>query len=132
MVGRFSGAILLRKLNTYKFLIWSVAITLLGLVGVFLSDNLTLTRIMIFIAGLGFSNTFPIIFALTVERMPDYANELSSLIILSVIGGAVIPPIMGLMSDNISVTASLSMLVLCMVYVGFASLYASRTRSVDQ
>jgi FHS family L-fucose permease-like MFS transporter len=127
MAGRFSGAILLRKLNTQKFLLWSVALTLFGLAGIFLTDNLTLTRIMIFVAGLGFSNTFPIIFALTVERMPEYANELSSLIILSVIGGAVIPPIMGLISDNISVTASLSVLVLCIIYVGFASLYASRT-----
>jgi len=129
MVGRFSGAILLRKLDTHKFLIWGVALTLLGLAGVFLSDNLTTTRIMIFITGLGFSNAFPIIFALTVDRMPDYANELSSLIILSVIGGAVIPPIMGLLSDNVGVTASLSVLVLCTVYVGFASLYAMRTRS---
>ena len=129
MVGRFAGAILLRKLNSYKFLILSVALTMVGLAGIFLSDNLTLTRIMIFIAGLGFSNTFPIIFALTVEHMPDYANELSSLIILSVIGGAVIPPIMGMISDNIGVTASLSMLVLAMVYVGFASLYAMRHRN---
>ncbi len=128
MFGRFAGAFLLRKLNTHKFLIWSVALTLLGLAGVLLSDNITLTRILIFIAGLGFSNTFPIIFALTVEHMPDYANELSSLIILSVIGGAVIPPIMGLLSDNISVTASLSVLVLCMIYVGFAALYAIRNR----
>jgi len=131
MVGRFTGAILLRKLNIHKFLLWSIIITLAGLAGIFLSGNLTLTRIMIFVAGLGFSNTFPIIFALTVERMPDYANELSSLIILSVIGGAVIPPIMGMLSDHISVTASLTMLVVCTFYVGFAAIYAQRNKKVS-
>lgn len=131
MVGRFAGAFLLRKINIHKFLIWSIAITLAGLAGIILSDNLILTRIMIFVAGMGFSNTFPIIFALTVEKMPDYSNELSSLIILSVIGGAVIPPIMGILSDNIGVTSSLSMLVLCTLYVGFAALYAQRTAKVN-
>jgi len=128
MVGRFTGAILLRKINAHSFLLWSVVLTLMGLVVVILSDNLTLTRIMIFVTGLGFSNTFPIVFALTVERMPDYSNEISSLIILSVIGGAVIPPIMGLLSDNLGVTATIYVLVFCMLYVGFASYYAIRTR----
>jgi fucose permease len=82
---------------------------------------------MIFVAGFGFSNTFPIVFSLIVGRMPEYGNELSSLIILSVVGGAVIPPIMGLISDKISVSACLYILVICVLYVGFATWYAIRT-----
>jgi len=129
MAGRFAGAILLRKIKSHRFLVFSVILTLVGLVGIILSGNLTLTRVMIFVIGLGFSNTYPIVFALIVERMPDYTNELSSLIILSVIGGAVIPPVMGLLSDNVSVTASMFVLVVCMIYVGFASYYSIRTRN---
>lgn len=86
---------------------------------------------MIFVTGLGFANTFPIVFAKIVERMPDYANELSSLIVLSVIGGAIIPPVMGLLSDNVGVTASMFVLVFCMIYVLFASLYAIRINKQD-
>jgi fucose permease len=129
MVGRFMGAIMLRKINPYGFLSWSIVITLIGLAGIIISDNLTVTRIMIFVAGLGFSNTFPIVFSLIVGRMPEYANELSSLIILSVVGGAIIPPVMGLISEHISVTACLYVLVICVLYVGFASWYAIRTKS---
>ncbi len=129
VIGRFLGGIFLRRLNEYRFLTWSVIMTLGGLAGIILSGNLTLTRIMIFIAGLGFSNTFPIIFSIVVGRMPGYANELSSLIILSVIGGAVIPPVMGFLSDRAGITVSLFMLVICMVYVGFATFYAIRTRT---
>ena len=131
MVGRFLGAIVLRKISPNGFLLWSVIVSLLGLAGIILSGNLMLTRVMIVVAGLGFSNTFPIVFAKIVERMPDYANELSSLIILSVIGGAVIPPIMGLLSDNVGVTASMFVLVFCMVYVLFASIYAIRISKKD-
>ena len=131
MVGRFLGAILLRKINPNGFLLWSVIVSLLGLAGIILSGNLMITRVMIVVAGLGFANTFPIVFAKIVEHMPDYANELSSLIILSVIGGAIIPPVMGLLSDNVGVTASMFVLVFCMIYVLFASLYAIRINKQD-
>jgi FHS family L-fucose permease-like MFS transporter len=129
MFGRLLGAILLRKINPYGFLTWSIVLTLIGLAGIIISDNLTLTRIMIFVAGFGFSNTFPIFFSLIVARMPSYANELSSLIILSVVGGAIIPPVMGVISDKISVTACLYVLVICVLYVGFATWYAIRTKT---
>lgn len=132
MIGRFTGAILLRKIEPYRFLIWSSVLTLAGLAGIILSGNLAVTRMMIVVAGLGFSNTFPIVFAKIVAHMPEYANELSSLIILSVIGGAVIPPLMGMLSDNVGVTASLFVLVFCMLYVLFASLYAMSIHKTKQ
>lgn len=126
MAGRLLGAVLLRKINPNGFLLWSVAVSLAGLAGIIFSGSLVVTRVMIVVAGLGFSNTFPIVFAKIIERMPDYANELSSLIILSVIGGAVIPPVMGLLSDHVGINASMLVLVFCMLYVGFASLYSIR------
>lgn len=131
VAGSLLGAILLRKINPNGFLLWSVIVCLAGLAGIILSENLMLTRVMIVVAGLGFANTFPIVFAKIVERMPDYANELSSLIILSVIGGAIIPPIMGLLSDFAGVTASMFVLVFCMLYVLFASIYAIRISKRD-
>jgi len=131
MVGSFLGAILLRKINPGGFLLWSVIVCLAGLAGIILTENLVVTRVMIVVAGLGFANTFPIVFAKIVERMPDYANELSSLIILSVIGGAIIPPVMGLLSDRAGLTASMLVLVFCMVYVLFASIYAIRISKHD-
>ena len=124
MAGRFLGAILLRKLNTVTFFIISALVTLAGLVGILVSGNLMLTRILIFIAGLGFSNVFPIMFALTIEKMPDYANELSGLIILALSGGAIIPPLMGVLTDLYNVNAIIFVLVFCMLYVTFTAIYS--------
>jgi FHS family L-fucose permease-like MFS transporter len=128
MVGRFLGAIFLRKLNPINFFIISSLITLGGLAGILLSGNLMLTGILIFVTGLGFSNTFPIIFALTIDRMPDYSNELSGLIILSVSGGAILPPLMGILTDLINVNAIIYVLIFCMIYVTFAAFYAASVR----
>lgn len=131
IVGRFLGSILLRTLDTSKFLVFSVVLTLVGLAGMIISSDLNLTRVMIFVAGLGFSNVFPIIFAITIEKMPDYANELSGLIILSVCGGAIVPPIMGIVSDTVGVTASIFVLVFCTLYIGYAVYYVIRNKKVE-
>ncbi len=124
MVGRFLGAFLLRKVDAKLSLVVSTVIAVIGLVGIIFSHDLMLTRIMIFVAGFGFSNVFPIMFAIIVERKPDYANELSGLIILAVCGGAVIPPLSGLLSDVFTATASIYVLLACMAYVGYATWYA--------
>ncbi len=124
VAGRFIGSFVLRTIKPANFLYGSILITFLGLTGIMVTRDLNLARIMIFVAGLGFSNIFPILFAVIVERMPEYDNELSSLIILSVIGGAVIPPVMGIITDHFGVTTSMLVLVVCIIYVFFASWYA--------
>jgi fucose permease len=124
MTGRFLGAFLLRKIDAKLSLVVSTIITIIGLIGLIMSHDLLITRIMIFVAGFGFSNVFPIMFAIIVQRKPDYANELSGLIILAVCGGAIIPPIAGLLSDMFNATASIYVLLACIAYVAYATYYA--------
>jgi len=123
MTGRFAGAILLRKMNIKVFMVVSTLLALAGLVGIIFSEDLLLTRILIFVIGFGFSNVFPIMFALIVEQKPAYANELSGLIILAVSGGAIIPPVIGLMSDLFGFVASIYVLIFCILYITYASYY---------
>jgi fucose permease len=52
---------------------------------------------------LGFANIFPLLFSMTVDRMPERANELSGLMVTAIIGGALLPPVMGLIADHSSV-----------------------------
>ncbi len=126
MIGRFLGAILLRKINNNLFMTVSTVITLMGLAGLIMSNDLMLTRIMIFVTGFGFSNLFPLMFAIIVAKKPDYANELSGLIILAVSGGAIVPPIAGVLTDMVGFTAPLFVLLFCTLYVAFATWYVNK------
>lgn len=126
MVSRFLGAILLRKIDAIRFFVVSVIITLIGLIGIIAIDNLLLSWILIFITGLGFANVFPVVFSIAVAKRPEYANEISGMIILAVCGGAVIPPIMGFVSDNYGVTQSLFVLVAAILYISYSAWYASK------
>ena len=126
MVGRFAGAFLLRKLDVVKFLVVSTIITIIGLTGIIAINNLSAAWVLIFVTGIGFSNIFPIIFTIAIDKRPEYSNEISGMIILAVCGGAVVPPIMGLVSDTMGVTYSLFVLVACILYVGYSAYYATK------
>ncbi len=124
MIGRFLGALLLRKVDPKIFMVISVILNIIGLLGMVLSNNLDLTRFMIFIAGLGFSNIFPLVFSFAVEHKPESANEISGLVILSVCGGAIIPPIMGILSDHLGINTVIYALIACILYVSYSAYYA--------
>jgi len=55
--------------------------------------------------------------------MPDRVNEFSGLKIMAVSGGIIIPPLMGIMSKNFGVVASLFVFVGCVFYILFVSFY---------
>jgi fucose permease len=52
------------------------------------------------ICGLSFANIWPLLFALTVERRPERAGELSGLLCMAISGGAVLPLVMGALLDH--------------------------------
>lgn len=117
MITRFLGAILLSKINNLKFLLWSALATVLLLLGLIFSTSVLMAHIMIFLMGIASGNFFPIVFSLTVNKMPERANEISGLMIMAVVGGAIIPPLMGLINTNFGVQLSFGVLILCAAYV---------------
>ncbi|MCK4919805.1 MAG: MFS transporter [Bacteroidales bacterium] len=123
MIGRFSGAIILNWLSARKFLLATTIVALISMLAMIFAPTPLIAKIAIFMAGLGSGNLFPLIFSITLDKMPDRANEVSGLMIMAVSGGAIVPPIMGVLSTNVGMMASLMVLVVCMVYILWASLY---------
>ena len=124
MISRFLGAVLLNWINARKFLVGTAVLALLSMLAMIFAPSVMIARIAIFMAGLASGNLFPLIFAITLEKMPNRANEVSGLMIMAISGGAIIPPLMGVMSANIGMIASLMVLVVCMLYILGASIYA--------
>jgi MFS transporter, FHS family, L-fucose permease len=124
MIGRFSGAIILNWLPARKFLLITAVVALVSLLAMILVKSVVFVEVAIFMVGLGSANLFPLIFSIAVEKMPDRANEVSGLMIMAVSGGAFLPPLMGLVSTNVSITASFLVLVAAMIYLVGAGLYS--------
>lgn len=125
-ISRFLGAIILNVIKPRLFLFLTTLLSLLGVLGVFLAPSNGVAFASVLIIGLGAGNMFPIIFSLALEKMPERSNEISGLLIMAVSGGAVIPPVMGLVSDSFGPLASIFVVGICMLYILWVSLYVRK------
>lgn len=123
-LGRLVGAFILRKIKAGKFLIYTVLLSALGMLLLFFgSQYFAFTGIIMI--GLGFANIFPLIFSITVDTMPDRANELSGLMVTAIVGGALIPPITGAVAD-INVQLGFLVPAACILYLLILALKFSK------
>jgi fucose permease len=122
MLGTFVGAIMLTTISSRKFFVWTTVLGIVSLIAVLIVPGKIAVWGLVFIVGLAVANIFPIVFSLTVERFPERSNEISGLMIMAVSGGAIIPPIIGLISDKSSIAAGMSVLVVSMAYLCIVSL----------
>jgi len=80
-----------------------------------------------FLTGLGFANIFPLVFSITVDRMPEYANALSGLMVTAIVGGAFLPPLMGVVAvATHSVQTAFLVPLLAIIYITWAALVELR------
>ncbi len=126
MLGTFGGAILLVKISSRKFFIWSSVSGLISIFLLFVVPSEVAALVIIFIIGLGLSNIFPLIFSLTVERYPTRANEISGLMIMAISGGAVLPLIMGWISDLFNVGISIIVMLIAISIILVTSLIVTK------
>ncbi len=130
MLGTFGGAILLTRISTRKFFLWSAILGLISILSLIFAPADSVAMIIIFVIGLGVANIFPIIYSLTVDKYPLRANEISGLMIMAVSGGAVIPLLMGWITDiSGSVTVAMMVLVAAITYLLFVSLFQPKSKA---
>lgn len=120
-IGSFAGAIILVKFSGKRFFYLSMLAALPALFIMLVFNNAWSILAMLFIVGLAVANVFSIIFSFALKRKPDHANEISGLMIMGVSGGAIILPIMGIVSDSLGQTGAMAVLLLLMVYLLYCS-----------
>lgn len=120
-IGTFVGAFLLARVASDRFMQYSIGIGLISLVLLLLADSLLWISILVVIIGLACSNVFSIIFSYALRHLPERDNEISALMIMGVSGGALVTPLMGILSEGVGQAAGLSLLVLCLLYLGWVS-----------
>jgi MFS transporter, FHS family, L-fucose permease len=116
IIGRFSGGVVLNWLAPARFFLMTCLLSVAGLLLLWVPSPAT-AAVGVFLTGLGFANVFPLVFSIAVESMPDRANELSGLMVTAIVGGAFVPPLMGMLADRSSVQASFVVPLLAILYV---------------
>lgn len=98
MIGRFAGTFFMKFVKPYKLLMIFAGLSMiLTLIGIFTKGYISIYSII----GVAFfmSIMFPTIFSLGLMNLGEDTKIGSSLLVMAVVGGAVLPPVLGLISD---------------------------------
>lgn len=117
-IGALLGSFLLVKMNERKFFICNMAAALAGVVLLIFSKGATAALVGIGMVGFFCASIFAVIVSMAMAARPDKTNEISGFMITGVVGGAVVPPLMGIAADlSGGLSGSLAVLALCIVYL---------------
>jgi len=125
LAGRFSGAGLLKKFSAHKVLglyaLLNVVMTLL----VFFKLG-WLSVACVFLSFFFMSIMFPTIFALGIFGLGARAKKASAFIVMAIMGGAILPKLMGHVADEYDMSRGFIVPMVCFVFVAFYGFYWPR------
>jgi FHS family L-fucose permease-like MFS transporter len=134
MVGRFVGAVLLLRANPRRLLGLYAAINVVLLFSTILSTG---TVALWSVIAIGFFNSimFPTVFTLVIDRLGPLVPKASSLLVMAIFGGAVIPQLQGVLIDVLQGSSgnethalqyAFALPALCYAYIVWYGLRGSR------
>ncbi|SFG38475.1 L-fucose:H+ symporter permease [Pontibacter chinhatensis] len=128
MIGRFVGTFLMRFIPPARLLaIYAVLCFLLTVAAVAASGYVSIYALM----GVQFfmSIMFPTIFSLSIQGLGAKTKQASSLLIMSIVGGAILPVVMGGVSDSYNIRVAYLVPAVCFLFVLY---FAYRNMAVKQ
>ena len=129
VVGRLVGTGLMTIVKDHKLLaLYGAIASMLCFVGIFAEGETAVYALI----GTNFfmSIMFPTIFGLGVRNLGEYTKLGSSLIIMSIVGGAILPPVMGLIADESVIQNALYIPALCFLVVACYGWKGSTLKSI--
>ncbi|MGN6555985.1 MAG: sugar MFS transporter [Verrucomicrobiota bacterium] len=125
LTGRFTGAAILKKYPAHKVLgLYGVLnVVCCGLVFCKLG---WLSVVCVFLSYFFMSIMFPTIFALGIHGLGARAKKASSFIVMAIMGGAILPKLMGYIADKTDISRGFIVPMVCFAFVAFYGLNWSK------
>ncbi|MGA8529858.1 MAG: L-fucose:H+ symporter permease [Acidobacteriaceae bacterium] len=127
MIGRFGGSALMRRIPPARMLALFAVGSLVS-VTLVLTSRGTASLVGIVLLGFFHSIMFPTIFALSIRHLGPSTHKGSSLLVMSIIAGAIFPPIMGRISDATNIQMAFLVPLVCYCFVLYFGLRGYRPR----
>jgi MFS transporter, FHS family, L-fucose permease len=116
MIGRFAGSAIMKRVAASRLLSCFGILALICLTVVLIGTG-TAPIWALVLLGFFHSIMFPTIFALSIKHLGPHTKLGSSLLVMSIIGGAIFPAIMGYISDMTSIRYAFLIPFFCHLYV---------------
>ncbi|MFX3655464.1 hypothetical protein [Campylobacter sp. LH-2024] len=118
MIGRFIGSFIMTKIAPNKCLAFNSIINIcLIIIAILIGGKIAMIALLVI--GLFNSIMFPTIFSLATKKLGKFTSKASGLISMAIVGGALIPPVQGLVADYFNLLISYIVPLLCYFYILF-------------
>ena len=127
LIGRLLGSWMLTKVKSGKLLgVFGFAATAFVLISMFSTGQVAIWSLVI----CGFFNSimFPNIFALGIAGLGPMTSKGSGLIMTAVVGGAIIPALIGYVADKMGIQHSFFIPALCYLFIAYYGVAGSKPR----
>lgn len=126
MIGRFIGSYLTKVIDPAKVLAFFAAC---AMVLILISDLSTGLLAMWTIIAVGLFNSimFPTIFSLALDGLGDDKPQGSGILCTMIVGGAIIPPAFGFLTDTFNFNIALILVMACYAYILYYGYRHKRT-----
>jgi fucose permease len=115
-VGRLTSGPGIHKFGARKLLRWyALGATCCLLLAIF--GSVPVTAMGFAVCGFFTSVLFTLIFSGAVNTFPEHQGTLSGMLVTASIGGALIPPLVGLTADHFGIHTAMFVPLLCFIYV---------------
>lgn len=128
MAGRFLGAALMTRVDARRLLAFAAGMACL-LLFVTMTTQGQVAMWSALAIGLFNSIMFPTIFTTAIERLGTLTSKASSLLVMAIVGGAIIPLAQGALADRIGIQHAFVVPLLCYVYIAWYGARGSRLRA---
>ncbi|HWX22925.1 MAG TPA: MFS transporter [Candidatus Binatia bacterium] len=118
LLGRVTGAALLKKFSAHKVLGLYGALNVITCLLIF-SKLGWLSVICVFLSYFFMSIMFPTIFALGIFGLGIRAKKASGYIVMAIMGGALLPKLMGFVADQYDISRGFIVPLFCFAFVAF-------------
>jgi len=124
-IAAFVGAVVFAKVSAAKCFPWAMGIGILATAGIFVAPNATVFLACVFLAALMTANSFGMCMGLAIDRKPEKANEITALMVMAIVGGAVVTPVIGFAQGAMGASGILAVLIACLVYLMGLGVFAN-------
>ena len=129
-IAAFAGAIVFAKISAAKCFPWCMGIGLLATAAIpFVLSPFAFLSVVAFVAFLT-ANSFGMCMGLAIERFPAKANEITSLMVMAIVGGGIVSALLGFAQSVFGPAGIVVTLGLCIAYLFGLGLFASRRRDL--
>ena len=129
-LAAIGGAALFAKVSAAKCFPWCMGLGILATAGIFLAGTPFVFLACVFLAALATANSFGMCMGLALDRVPEKANEITSLMVMAIVGGGIVTPVLGFVqSSSAGATGIVCVLLACLAYLLVLGLFAGRAGS---